>query len=407
MPILHIQVNNKIATYQRRGGAIVCGNSDYEIKFTFDEEWNATSEKFAHFIWNGKHTDVKIEGDTCAVPMLKKATRLEVGVYAKNIRTSTSAVIPCAHSTLCGDEPLTEADQHFTSLAEQAAMEAAESAKEAKAWAVESQYGYVGADIYMIPEGATTVPTWTTYAKENIKCVVIPSTITELRQDAFRGMTGLRKITIPKTVTSIKPNTFRDCVNLEKVELEEGIKITEIPISFCENCVSLHSIKIPRHVTSILQYAFQGCSELSRLSFEVGSVLENIESYAFRGTAILEIVVPDNVETLKQGTFYQFTNLRKVKIGYRVNAIENAAIYSQLADDGKGEGDCVIDLTAYGQKRAFPTLANTVNFLRYFRPGDSTGSIYRYFSILVPSGRKAELASMTNWAQFASQMVEV
>lgn len=132
MPQLNIQVSNKVATYQKRGGAIVCGNSDYEIKFTFDDEWSANVEKFARFIWNGKRTDVKIDGDTCTVPLLKRTKLLKVGVYAKDIRTTTSAEILCVHSALCGDEPLTEEDQLHTSVAEEAAKEAEASAAEAK-----------------------------------------------------------------------------------------------------------------------------------------------------------------------------------------------------------------------------------------------------------------------------------
>ena len=38
---LNINVVNKVATYQQRNGDIVCGNSDYTIKFTFDAEWGA------------------------------------------------------------------------------------------------------------------------------------------------------------------------------------------------------------------------------------------------------------------------------------------------------------------------------------------------------------------------------
>lgn len=76
---LHIIVNNKIATYQKRDGCIVCGNNDYQVKFTFDDEWSAHDKKIARFIWGGQFQDVEFTGDTCPVPILSGVTLCEVG----------------------------------------------------------------------------------------------------------------------------------------------------------------------------------------------------------------------------------------------------------------------------------------------------------------------------------------
>ena len=101
MKTLHIIVANKIATYSHRGGDIVCGNSDYQIEFTFDEEWDAYPQKTARFIWNGKYVDVTFSGTVCPVPIVANTDRLEVGVYAKDLCTTTSAVITCRRSIRC------------------------------------------------------------------------------------------------------------------------------------------------------------------------------------------------------------------------------------------------------------------------------------------------------------------
>lgn len=98
---LHISVNNKIASCQKRNGAIVCGNNDYQIKFTFDEEWNGYNKKTARFVWGGQPQDVEFTGDTCPVPRLSGATLCEVGVYAGDLCTTTPAFIECKPSILC------------------------------------------------------------------------------------------------------------------------------------------------------------------------------------------------------------------------------------------------------------------------------------------------------------------
>lgn len=101
---LHVIVSNKIATYLRRDGNIICGNSDYQIVFAFDSEWDAYETKKARFKWNGHSQDVEFTGNTVAVPKLVNTTLLEVGVYVEDISTTTSAQIPCLLSCLCGDE---------------------------------------------------------------------------------------------------------------------------------------------------------------------------------------------------------------------------------------------------------------------------------------------------------------
>lgn len=101
MKTLHISVEDKIATYLQRDGAIVCGNSDYRILFVFDSEWAAYSEKKARFIWNGESHDQTFTGAVCPVPVIHDATEVIIGVYAGDLAT-TPTVIPCKKSIRCG-----------------------------------------------------------------------------------------------------------------------------------------------------------------------------------------------------------------------------------------------------------------------------------------------------------------
>lgn len=103
MKILNVNITNKVAVYSQRGGEIVCGNDDYQIKFTFDAEWDAYNSKTARFKWNGFYYDATFSGDTVSVPRILNASYLEVGVYAgETLHTSTSAVITCLPSCICG-----------------------------------------------------------------------------------------------------------------------------------------------------------------------------------------------------------------------------------------------------------------------------------------------------------------
>lgn len=102
MKNLHITVSDKIATYQNRDGAIVCGNNDYQIVFNFDAEWDEHPKKIARFVWNGERHDVEFENtNECPVPIIKGATSVIVGVYAGDDLSSTPVIIPCKRSILC------------------------------------------------------------------------------------------------------------------------------------------------------------------------------------------------------------------------------------------------------------------------------------------------------------------
>lgn len=99
MPTIEIEVKNKIA--KSPAAQIVCGNSDYQIKFAFDDEWMAHNPKTARFSYNGQYEDVVFEGDTCPAPVISGTTVCAVGVFAGNLRTTTPALVSCAKSILC------------------------------------------------------------------------------------------------------------------------------------------------------------------------------------------------------------------------------------------------------------------------------------------------------------------
>lgn len=108
MNYIKITVREKRAKCNGRE-RIVCGNSDYVIKFDFDDEWAAYDTKTARFVVDGgKYTDVQFTGDEVGVPVLRDTRTVSVGCYAGDIRTTTAALIqavPC-----CTDPDGTPAD---------------------------------------------------------------------------------------------------------------------------------------------------------------------------------------------------------------------------------------------------------------------------------------------------------
>lgn len=105
MPTIDVVIRDKIA--QPVHGKIVCGNSDYKIRFDFDDEWAEYETKTARFNYNGKTTDVIFSGDTVNVPVLSNTILVEVGVFAGALHSTSPARIACIRSIL-GEEGVPE-----------------------------------------------------------------------------------------------------------------------------------------------------------------------------------------------------------------------------------------------------------------------------------------------------------
>lgn len=97
---IEIQVKEKIAKNMSPEIVYVCGNSDYTVKFAFDEDW-VEEAKTARFSYdNGLYLDVPFNGDECAFPKIISANFVNVGVYAGDLRTSTDAYVSARKGTL-------------------------------------------------------------------------------------------------------------------------------------------------------------------------------------------------------------------------------------------------------------------------------------------------------------------
>lgn len=116
MRSINIIVRDKIATNPTRA-RYVCGNSDFVIRFDFDEEWNEIKTKTARFVYGNSYQDQVFDGNECPVPIISNVNVFEVGVFAGNLRTSTSASVPADKSILCkGGMPANPAPNVYSQI---------------------------------------------------------------------------------------------------------------------------------------------------------------------------------------------------------------------------------------------------------------------------------------------------
>jgi hypothetical protein len=147
MPEIQITVRNKIPILTGDVREIVTDNTDYTVRFLFDEEWGE-GEKVVYFVRSGGYVypPVLMDGESVTIPEQKNAgmrSRLLIGVQQGDIRTTTACELPINASVKEKiDEDAVEPEPSFWELIEEkilAIIAAEKSAKESAEGAAESK----------------------------------------------------------------------------------------------------------------------------------------------------------------------------------------------------------------------------------------------------------------------------
>ena len=184
-------------------------------------------------------------------------------------------------------------------------------------------------------------PSWAyenSYIPDSLKTVIITG---NSEVGDFSGCSSIETIIISNTIKIISDGAFENCKNLQEVTMSENIEY--IGDNAFKNCSALNDIEIPNNVKYIGSFAFSGCSNLIGTKYGncryVGNadnpylilisasnltseeyIIHNdtrfIMGDAFRNCDnMIEISVPDNVESIGEYAFYSCDNLERVTIG--------------------------------------------------------------------------------------------
>lgn len=164
--------------------------------------------------------------------------------------------------------------------------------------------GYTGSDeTVVIPDslaGRRVVEIGSgAFARKAIKKVVISSNVQRIRDDAFHDCSALQSVSIPASVTAIGNYAFAGCVSLTELTIASASTI--IGYSAFEGCTALQSVTLPS--ATIREAAFRNCTALETI--ELKDSVQSVGRYAFDGTAWLN-AQPDGLITLNK-IVYSYT----------------------------------------------------------------------------------------------------
>ena len=140
---------------------------------------------------------------------------------------------------------------------------------------------------------------------ELVTDLVIPETVTVIKNYAFQGATCLTSLILSDSVTAIGNYAFSGCSGLTG------------------------PLTIPNLVTSIGDYAFSGCNGLTG-SLTIPDSVTSIGSYAFKNCSGLtgSLTIPNSVTAIGSGTFYNCSSFTgNLTIPSILTAIEDHVFY--------------------------------------------------------------------------------
>ncbi len=212
----------------------------------------------------------------------------------------------------------------------------------------------------VIPETVTAIRNGTFFRAANVVSFTIPATVTSIGDYSFYGCESLRSLIMPNSVTSIGGWCFYGCTNLRTLSLSNNLET--IGWHAFTDCKKIEAVSIPASVTSIGNDAFEGCGGIKKAEFAsleslcsidfstnasnplyyghdlyingevvkhvvIPSTITAIGDYAFHTSTITSVSFPNTLTSIGGSAFNDCQKLTAIDIPASVTTIEPRAFY--------------------------------------------------------------------------------
>lgn len=118
-----------------------------------------------------------------------------------------------------------------------------------------------------------------------------------IKNSLFQGNKDITDVYIEDGIINISKHAFSGCSSLKNIRLPRTLKtLGEDMGGVFAECSSLESIYIPDGITAIEKETFRDCASLKYV--RLPNTLENIALWAFQGTSIASIKLPDSLKSI-------------------------------------------------------------------------------------------------------------
>lgn len=141
-----------------------------------------------------------------------------------------------------------------------------------------------------LPEGLTTVGGNAFTDCVNLREIIWPSTLVEIKAGALMGCEGLTTLELPEGLETLGNDAFANCVNLERVTIS-GSGLTVGNRAFM-GCVKLSEAVIRPGVQKLGEEVFGGCAALTRI--EIPASVMELDGAFLHCERLTELVIAED-----------------------------------------------------------------------------------------------------------------
>lgn len=142
---------------------------------------------------------------------------------------------------------------------------------------------------------------------KKIKKLIIEQGITSVGAGMFNMCSSLEEVVLPKSVTVIKDHAFKECISLKKINMQNILRIESYAFVYC---ISLEYIDLPDGLEFIGDGAFYGCG---LRYINIPNKVTKIVNTFWACDKIEEINIPKSVTEIEDG-FSGCENLKNINV---------------------------------------------------------------------------------------------
>lgn len=216
-------------------------------------------------------------------------------------------------------------------------------------WSVEENTLYITGNGYMDGFSMNDSRPWDPY-RGQIQRIVMTGTIENVGYHAFEGCTELTEIVWPDGLKYIFDYAFSDCTSLKNVTIPEPVEIiNEFAFNRCTalevvtmsesvkkmaggafyECSALHTVTLSPKLREIGRWSFQRCKALKQI--QLPATLQIVGDGAFRESGLVKIDIPERVQKLPGGVFWDCSNLEEVTFSSKSLELLGAQLFKDCS----------------------------------------------------------------------------
>lgn len=161
---------------------------------------------------------------------------------------------------------------------------------------------------------------------------VLGDTSIESPDGFFEGCVLLEMVDLPNTLKTIGRETFRDCTSLEKITLPDSLRILQLRAFM--DCTSLKSVTLSGELPLDDSNPFEGCSGITlEFSERSETIIGSNNHFDTLGGAVVAVSIPSNARSIGENAFYNWSNLKTVRMENGVETIKDFAFFGTAIEN--------------------------------------------------------------------------